>query len=88
MWLDFRSVSDYNQYHIKHSLNIPLETLIQNLSRFDKNKKYMLVCKGGYHSMIAASILKRHGVEYIINLTGGIEAIKQLKSQQVQAVFS
>ncbi|UPT66855.1 MAG: MBL fold metallo-hydrolase [Sphingobacteriales bacterium JAD_PAG50586_3] len=55
---------------------ICLEKLEQNLGELDKNQHYYVHCAGGYRSVIAASLLKRHGYNNLTNVYGGMGAIK------------
>jgi len=43
-------------------------------------------CKGGYRSMIAASLLQRAGFRSVINLIGGFDAWQQANLPIVTAV--
>jgi len=43
-------------------------------------------CKGGYRSMIAASLLQRAGFHNVMNLTGGFDAWQQANLPIVTAV--
>ena len=42
-------------------------------------KTYAIHCKGGYRSVIAASILQSKGVKGTIDLVGGFDVIKETK---------
>jgi rhodanese-related sulfurtransferase len=42
----------------------------------DRHKTYYIHCAGGYRSMIAASILKARGFSNVIDIAGGLKAIK------------
>ncbi|MEO8148211.1 MAG: MBL fold metallo-hydrolase [Bacteroidia bacterium] len=74
--IDVRRYAETKKEHIKRAIILPLEDLPKYFSEFDKEKNYVLFCKGGYRSMIAASILKSHGINNITNVSGGIEKIK------------
>jgi glyoxylase-like metal-dependent hydrolase (beta-lactamase superfamily II)/rhodanese-related sulfurtransferase len=56
---------------------ICLEKLEQNLAELDKNEHYYVHCAGGYRSIIAASLLKRHGFDNLTNVYGGMGKIKE-----------
>jgi len=47
---------NFAQSHIKEALNISLESINSNLSRFPKNKFFIIHCTRGYRSMITAGI--------------------------------
>ena len=46
------------------------------MQELDKNTTYYAHCAGGYRSMIFASILKSRGYDNIVNVEGGLKAIK------------
>ena len=73
---DVRKESEFLSEHVIGAINKPLDTLYDNLDWFDKNETYYVHCAGGYRSMIAASILKNHGVNNVIDVQGGFAAIK------------
>jgi rhodanese-related sulfurtransferase len=61
---------------VKDALNIPLDYLNENLNKIP-NKQFILHCAGGYRSMIAASVLKQHGIETFADVIGGFSAISK-----------
>ncbi len=65
---------------------ICLEKLEQNLAQLDKDEHYYVHCAGGYRSVIAASLLKRHGFTKLTNVYGGMGAIKNTGVELVQPV--
>jgi len=77
---------DIGAQHIKRSLSIPLDELPHRLNEFSPDTKYLLVCKGGYHSMIAASILKRNGINQVVNISGGFDAVSAFQPQYVESI--
>ncbi len=81
--VDFRSYNESKKVHLQHEINIPLEGLFNHIVEFDKDRTYLLFCKGGYRSMIAASILKAKGFNLLINIEGGIDKIKECSPELV-----
>lgn len=73
--VDVRRTTEFASKNIRRTINLPLEKLQKYLPEFEKDKKYLLLCKGGYRSMIAASFLKKNGIDKLINVTGGIESV-------------
>ncbi|MBE2247561.1 MAG: MBL fold metallo-hydrolase [Candidatus Competibacteraceae bacterium] len=73
--VDVRKQVEYAISHIKGALNVPLDTLHQQMESIPKNKPVYLHCAGGYRSAIAASLLKAKGYEDIINVQGGFTSI-------------
>lgn len=75
MVIDVRKKSEYDSQHIVDAVNIPLNTLYNNLTQISCYRPFVLYCAGGYRSMIAASIIRRLGYTNFVDVEGGIEAI-------------
>jgi len=66
--LDVRSSGEYQGGHIKGSINIPVDTLNNNLGKLkDKNKPIITCCASGMRSASAKSILKSNGYTKVFN---------------------
>lgn len=66
--LDVRSKGEYAGGHIKGSLNIPVDTLSNALSKLkDKNQPIITCCASGMRSASAKSILKSNGFAKVYN---------------------
>jgi len=74
--VDVRKDSEYLSEHSIDAGNEPLDTLLNNIEAFDKDKTYYIHCAGGYRSMIACSILKANNIHNVIDVQGGFAAIK------------
>ena len=74
--VDVRKESEYLSEHSIDAGNEPLDTLLNNIKAFDKDKTYYIHCAGGYRSMIACSILKANDIHNVIDVQGGFAAIK------------
>jgi hydroxyacylglutathione hydrolase len=77
-YLDVRKKSEVEKSKVRHSLNIPLEELYSKIPSLNKDEIYMVYCVSGYRSMIAASILKKHGFQSVYSIKGGINGINDL----------
>lgn len=73
--VDLRRPSEIKQATINRVCTKSLDELKNSLSEFNNQHNYLLFCKSGYRSMIAASILKANGVNRIVNVDGGVEKI-------------
>lgn len=73
--LDVRTKGEYQQGHIKGSVNIPLNTLQSQLSKLNKNKAIITCCASGMRSAQAKSILKSSGFSEVHN-GGGWTSLK------------
>ncbi len=65
--------------HVFGSMNLPLDSLENNIGKLDKTEKYYVHCKSGYRSMIASSILMKNGFSNVIDVKGGFLAISMEK---------
>lgn len=66
--VDVRTKGEYASGHIKGSLNIPVDQLGRNLSKFsDKNKPIITCCASGMRSASARSFLKSNGYTQVYN---------------------
>lgn len=83
--IDVRRYAEAKKEFVKRAQIIPLDDIKNHVEEFENEKKYVLLCKGGYRSMIAASILKAKGVNNILNVDGGIEKIKKSSPEIVFA---
>jgi len=70
--IDVRTKGEYQGGHIKGSINIPLDTLKSNLSRFKKDKTIITCCASGMRSASAKSILKSNGFTEVYNGGGWV----------------
>lgn len=79
--IDVRKSSEFDAGHVKGALNAPLDTLMDpvNVAMIDDENNLYVHCAGGYRSVIAASILKRHGYHNLRNVLGGYAKIKAEK---------
>ena len=75
--LDVRSKNEHKSESLLNSLNIPLIDLSKSIDKVSFKKTFYVHCKGGYRSMIAASILLANGISNFSNVPGGYEKIKK-----------
>jgi rhodanese-related sulfurtransferase len=73
--LDVRTGSEYKTGHIKGSVNIPLQILLSNLSKLEKNKPIITCCASGMRSSSAKNILKSKGFREVYN-GGGLMSLQ------------
>lgn len=73
--IDVREPIEYNQGHIKDSINIPLSCILNEIDNFDISKKLVMICKAGVRSKIACEKLLSEGYNFdFLNLDGGMLA--------------
>ena len=81
--LDVRKQSEFDSEHITGAENEPLDYINDSMLKVKKNKPVYIHCAGGYRSMIFASILKARGYDNIIDVKGGLKAIKESKKFKI-----
>ncbi len=74
---DVRRPAEFAAEHVTGAENTPLDTLNEHLAEIPRDRSAYLHCAGGYRSMVATSILKARGYERLVNVEGGIGAIRQ-----------
>ena len=76
--LDVRKETEYNDGHLENAMNLPLHEMndIAELAQFEERQNLYIHCAGGYRSVIASSLLKRHGIINLRNILGGWNSIK------------
>jgi phage shock protein E len=65
--IDVRTKAEFQQGHVRNSINIPLDRLSDNLKKLDKSKPVITCCASGMRSASARSILKSHGFTEVHN---------------------
>lgn len=70
--IDVRGPEQYNEGHVKHAINIPLDTLESRLSEIEsfKDKDIVTVCNTGKKSGEAQKILQDNGFTKVLNAEG------------------
>ena len=83
--LDVRKENEFAEGHLENALNLPLHEMTDliQLSQFEDSQNLYIHCAGGYRSVIAASLLKREGVNNLRNILGGWNEIKQLEKATI-----
>jgi glyoxylase-like metal-dependent hydrolase (beta-lactamase superfamily II)/rhodanese-related sulfurtransferase len=79
--IDVRKPAEFDAAHVKGARNFPLDTLTDplNVAIIEDDHNLYVHCAGGYRSVIAASLLKRHGYHNLRNVVGGFGKIKNEK---------
>lgn len=77
--VDVRKPIEFAEGHLKEAVNIPLQEMIDPLriAQFEDSDNLYLHCGGGTRSVIASSILKKHGIHNLRNVAGGWSKIKE-----------
>lgn len=75
--VDVRSAGEFAEGHVKGSVNIPLDRVQDQLSKFNDRKQIVVFCRSGMRSSQAKSILERNGFSNVTNggTWGSVNAI-------------
>ncbi|MGJ1284481.1 MBL fold metallo-hydrolase [Sphingobacterium spiritivorum] len=63
--IDVRNTNEYQSGHIKGAISLMWGKLEKNLSAIDPQKTKLIYCQGGDRASIAASLLKKNGIEHV-----------------------
>jgi glyoxylase-like metal-dependent hydrolase (beta-lactamase superfamily II)/rhodanese-related sulfurtransferase len=72
--VDVRTPTEWEERRIEGSVNLPLSRLRERLGELPRERPLVVYCSSGYRSAIAASVLRREGVERVSDLVGGLGA--------------
>ncbi|MFM6925988.1 MAG: rhodanese-like domain-containing protein [Ferruginibacter sp.] len=65
--VDVRTPGEFNSGHVKGSVNIPLDSLPNQLAKFKNKKNIIVFCRSGMRSSQAKNILQQNGFTNVIN---------------------
>ncbi len=65
--VDVRSPGEFAGGHVKGSVNIPLDSMGTQISKFKNKKNIIVMCRSGARSGQAKSILQQNGIIDVIN---------------------
>ncbi|MBD3919737.1 MBL fold metallo-hydrolase [Paenibacillus sp. PR3] len=69
--VDVRNQSEWEEGNIPGALHLMLGTLPERLHELPKEKTYVVQCRSGARSSIAASLLQAGGLKDVLNVKGG-----------------
>ncbi|MBT2690735.1 rhodanese-like domain-containing protein [Bacillus sp. ISL-47] len=69
--IDVREVDEVKEGKIPSAIHIPLGLIEFRMHELDKNKEYVMVCRSGNRSGLAARFLEGQGFS-VINMLGGM----------------
>ena len=76
--IDVRTKVEYQQGHVKGSINIPLKNLSNHYSKLKKDKPIITCCASGMRSAQGKSILKANGFTEVHNGDGWMSLQKKI----------
>lgn len=65
--VDVRTPAEFSSGHVKGSVNIPLNKLPNQITKFKGKKNIVVFCQSGGRSSQAKSFLEQNGFENVIN---------------------
>ncbi|MBT1452506.1 rhodanese-like domain-containing protein [Glaciecola sp. XM2] len=78
MIIDVRTPEEYADGHVPGAINVPVATVIDNLSVFgEKNTPIVVYCRSGYRAGKALEVLANAGFGNLHHLEGDITAWKE-----------
>ena len=72
--LDVRRAAEWQAAHIEVAAHHALDGFRAKLPDLDPGATVMVICKSGYRSAIACSLLQRAGFKNVLNVIGGFDA--------------
>lgn len=83
---DVRKENEFAEGHVKNAINLPLNEMMDpaQIAQLEENQNIYIHCGSGYRSLIAASILKKHGYHNIRNIIGGWTSIKEQSNIKIE----
>ena len=73
-FVDVRTREEYAGGHAAGTVNVPLDTLAENVGKFDRNKPVYVICQSGMRSQRGAAIFGKAGFGEVFNVSGGTSA--------------
>jgi phage shock protein E len=83
IWIDVRTVDEYNSGHVSEAVNIPYTEIAEGISRLtgDKDASIYVYCRSGRRSGVAKDTLESLGYTQVVNAGGFDEAMKKSASE-------
>ena len=69
--LDVREQSEWEQVHIPGSVHVPYHDIHDIPAELDADQPVAVVCESGRRSVVAASLLQRHGRKDVLHVVEG-----------------
>ncbi|MGB0838578.1 MAG: rhodanese-like domain-containing protein [Chitinophagales bacterium] len=76
--LDVRTPMEFNAFHLENAINIDIKNrdFTEEIEELDPDKSYYVYCRVGARSANACAYMSRLGFDKLVNLIGGIRALK------------
>jgi CRP-like cAMP-binding protein len=80
LWIDTRLPAEFQNQHIKGSINIPLPLIRAKLDKFSTDRRYIFYCDTGRRSSIATYLLSQHGFDAYV-LQGALADVPESETE-------
>lgn len=70
--IDVREKEEYEEGHIPRIPLIPMSEIVHVIDDFEKDKKYVFVCRSGRRSQEVAVFFKEKGIHNVANYAAGM----------------
>jgi NADPH-dependent 2,4-dienoyl-CoA reductase/sulfur reductase-like enzyme/rhodanese-related sulfurtransferase len=70
--LDVRSDREYREAHLRGAVHVPVDDLRQRWETLPRDRRIAVQCRSGFRAHLAVRLLKDHGFENVVNITGGL----------------
>jgi hydroxyacylglutathione hydrolase len=74
--VDVRSRREWEAGHLPGAINIPVGEMPERARELPRDRRVATVCEAGYRSSLAASLLAQEGHARVVNLVGGMSAVR------------
>lgn len=71
--VDVRRTDEFEAGHIHGAINIPIDELRERMGELDPNQTIYIYCEAGLRGYLAQRILRQHGFNNVLNLSGGYQ---------------
>lgn len=85
---DVRKPGEYGAAHLENVSSLPLSSLEESLSSLPTETPIYQHCQSGYRSMVAASLMRHHGYDNVIDIIGGFKALKASGATLIETTCS
>jgi len=82
--LDVRSKEEFQSGHLRNAVQIYVGDLPSKLDQVPKERPVTTFCGSGQRAMIAAALLRRHGIERVEDCLGSMSACKNVECEVVE----
>lgn len=65
--IDVRTPDEFKAGSVKGAVNIPLDTILQNINKLKQHSHVVVFCRSGNRSARAKQLLQRQGIKKVIN---------------------